>query len=114
MIILSIVLQIILGLGFLMFGIQKLISKNMKKGFNYFGYSNSFRIFTGIFEIASAITISIGIWIKPLAIIGSLMIIVTMIGAIFTHIKMKDSFNKMSIPLVLLVLGSIVTIINLL
>ena len=60
-----------------MFGYQKFTSEQMKKGFEYFGYSDSFRLFTGFFEIASAIVMIIRIWVDPLA---------TMIGAIMTHI----------------------------
>lgn len=108
----SVILQILLGIGFLMFGYQKFVSEDMKKGFQYFGYSDGFRIFTGFFEILSAIVLFIGIWIKPMATLGGLMIFITMIGAIFTHLKMKDGFKNMLMPIALLLLGGIVTILN--
>lgn len=109
---LSIVLQVLLGLGFLMFGYQKFTSEDMKTGFEYFGYSNSFRLFTGFFEILSAAVLIAGIWIKPLATVGGFMIVVTMIGAIFTHMKIKDAVKNMMMPFILLVLGAVVVILN--
>lgn len=112
MTILSIVLQILLGLGFILFGSKKFTSEDMKQGFKYFGYSDAFRVFTGFFEIASAIVIIIGIWVESLATIGGLMIVVTMIGAIMTHVKMKDPLKNMMMPIILLILGVIVTAIN--
>ncbi|MEH6942233.1 DoxX family protein [Bacillus sp. JJ722] len=110
--ILSTVLQVLLGIGFIMFGYQKFTSEDMKQGFKYFGYSDSFRLFTGFFEIASAIVILAGVWIEPLATIGGLMIVATMIGAIMTHIKMKDQLKNMMMPFFLLVLGIVVTALN--
>lgn len=35
-----------------------------------------------------------------------------MLGAIFTHYKVKDPVNKMMMPIVLLILGLIVLLIN--
>ena len=108
----SIILQVLLGIGFILFGYQKFTSEEMKKGFEYFGYSDSFRLFTGFFEIASAVVIMIGIWVAPLATIGGLMIVATMIGAIMTHIKIKDKIQGMLMPIVLLAMGIVVTALN--
>jgi|SRR5690625_3411733 len=108
----SIILQVLLGIGFIMFGYQKFVSEDMKQGFYHFGYNDAFRIFTGSFEIASAIVVLVGIWVKPLATIGGLMIVATMTGAILTHIKIKDEFKNMLMPIILFVLGVIVVILN--
>jgi putative oxidoreductase len=35
-----------------------------------------------------------------------------MIGAIFTHIKMKDTTKEMMMPIILLILGLVVLLIN--
>ncbi len=112
MLILSIILQVLLGLGFLMFGYQKFTSDDMKQGFHYFGYGDGFRVFTGLFEVVAGIIVLVGIWVSSLATVGGIMIVVTMIGAILTHIKMKDSVKNMSMPIILFVLGGVVTIIN--
>jgi|GEM_PF-1913596 len=110
--IITIIIQALLGLGFLMFGYQKFTSEDMKKGFEYFGYSNSFRIFTGSFEMLSAVVIIIGIWVKPLATIGGLMIVATMIGALITHLKIKDQVKNMIMPFILFIMAIVVVILN--
>jgi|SRR5699024_4497175 len=108
----SIILQVLLGLGFLMFGFQKFTSEDMKKGFDYFGYGDGFRVFTGFVEMSAAIIIIVGIWVKPLAVVGGIIIAVTMIGALLTHVKIKDQAKNMVMPFVLLLLGLTVGIIN--
>lgn len=110
--ILSIILQVLLGLGFFMFGYQKFTSEEMKQGFEYFGYGDGIRIFTGLFEVVTAVVIVIGIWVKPLATVGGLMIIATMVGAVLTHIKIKDELKNYSMPVLLLALGVVVTALN--
>ena len=111
--ILSIVLQVILGLGFIMFGLMKFGSKQMVEGFKHYGYPGWFRVFTGIVEVISAILVIAGIWNKTLAAWGGLFIVVTMIGAIFTHIKIKDTVQQMMMPIILFILGLVVLLLNL-
>ncbi|HTG71556.1 MAG TPA: DoxX family protein [Candidatus Udaeobacter sp.] len=111
--ILSIVLQVILGLGFLMFGLMKFGSKQMVEGFKHYGYPGWFRVFTGIVEVISAILVIAGIWNKTLAAWGGLFIVATMIGAIFTHIKIKDTVQQMMMPIILFILGLVVLLLNL-
>lgn len=112
MAVLSIVLQVLLGLGFIMFGYQKFVSDEMKQGFEYFGYGDGIRVFTGLFEVVAGIVILIGIWVNVLATIGGLMMIATMIGAILTHVKIKDELKGYMMPVILLVLSIVVTSIN--
>ena len=111
--ILSIVLQVILGLGFLMFGLMKFGSKQMVEGFKHYGYPGWFRVFTGIVEVISVILVIAGIWNKTLAAWGGLFIVATMIGAIFTHIKIKDTVQQMMMPIILFILGLVVLLLNL-
>lgn len=110
--VLSIMLQVLLGLGFLMFGYQKFVSEDMKQGFHYFGYGDGIRIFTGLFEVVTGIVIIVGIWLPILALLGGVMLVVTMIGAIGTHVKIKDRVKNMMMPIVLLVLGAVVTVLQ--
>jgi putative oxidoreductase len=49
-----------------------------------------------------AILVIAGIWKETLAAWGGLLIIVTMSGAIFTHIKVKDNVKQMMMPISLL------------
>ncbi|ANY67368.1 hypothetical protein BBD42_13460 [Paenibacillus sp. BIHB 4019] len=110
--IVSIVIQVLLGLGFLMFGLMKLGSKQMVDEFKRYGLPSGVRLFTGVAEIAAAALVVVGIWYSGLAAWGSLLIVVIMAGAIATHLKVKDPGSKMGMPLVLLVLGLIVLLLN--
>ena len=110
--VLSIILQVILGLGFLMFGFMKFGSKQMVEGFKHYGYPGWFRVFTGLVELISAALVIAGIWNETLAAWGGLFIVGTMIGAIFTHVKMKDTAKDMMMPIILLILGLVVLLIN--
>ena len=112
MTVLSIILQVLLGLGFLMFGFMKLSSKQMVEAFKQYGYLSAFRVFTGVVELAAALLVIGGIWNTTMAAWGGLVIVVTMLGAIFTHIKIKDAPKTMIMPIILLVLGLVVLIIN--
>lgn len=108
----SIILQVILGLGFIMFGLMKFFSKQMVEGFKHFGYPTGFRFFTGAVEIFAAILLIAGIWNGVLAAIGGFLVVMTMIGAILTHIKIKDTLQGMMMPIVLLVIGAVVLGLN--
>lgn len=108
----STILQVVLGLGFIMFGLMKFGSKQMVEGFKHYGYSAGFRIFTGVVEVAAAVLLIAGIWNGTLAAIGSFLVVATMIGAIFTHIKIQDKLKDMMMPIILLVLGAIVLALN--
>jgi putative oxidoreductase len=110
--ILSIVLQVLLGLGFLMFGFTKFGSKQMGDEFKRYGYPAGFRVLTGLVEVISAVLVIAGIWNDKLAAWGGLLIVVTMLGAIFTHIKIKDPTKKMMMPIILLILGLALSLIN--
>ncbi|MGJ9385191.1 DoxX family protein [Salipaludibacillus sp. CF4.18] len=110
--ILSIILQVLLGLGFLMFGFMKFGSKQMVEDFKNYGYPGWFRVFTGLVEVISAVLVIAGIWNETLAAWGGLFILATMIGAIFTHIKINDAVKNMMMPIILLILGLIVLLIN--
>ncbi|WLR42308.1 DoxX family protein [Bacillus carboniphilus] len=112
MTVLSIILQVLLGLGFLMFGVMKFGSKQMVDDFKNFGYPGWFRVFTGLMEIFSAVLVIAGIWNLSMAAWGGLLIVVTMMGAIFTHIKIKDTVKNMMMPIILLIFGLIVLLIN--
>lgn len=110
--ILSIVLQILLGIGFILFGLMKFGSKQMVESYRTYGYPGWFRMFTGLVEIAAAALLIAGIWNGTLAVWGSVLVIGTMIGAILTHIKIKDTMKNMGMPIILLVLGIVVFLIH--
>jgi len=112
MAILSIVLQILLGIGFILFGMMKFGSKQMVDNFQTYGYPAWFRFFSGLVEVGAAVLLIAGIWNGTLAAWGALLVVATMIGALLTHIKIKDTMKNMMMPFVLLVLGAVVLLIH--
>jgi len=105
-----IVLQAILGLMFLMAGLMKLGAKQRVEMFQHYGYPQWFRVVTGIVEIVGGAGMIIGIWSPVLAPLAGLWLGITMIGAIFTHIRVKDSAKATLPALVLLILSLLVVI----
>lgn len=110
--IVAMVLQILLGLMFLMAGFMKLGSKQQIESFNRYGYSQGFRVFTGWVELIGAIGLLLGIWYPVLAMLAGLLIAVTMIGAIFTHLKLKDPTKELALPIILLIASLVITILR--
>ncbi|HLR79762.1 MAG TPA: DoxX family protein [Bacillota bacterium] len=110
--ILAIILQIILGLGFLMFGWMKFTSEQMVKGFEHFGLPQWFRIVTGIFEWIGAVGMIVGIWYPQIAIFSGIWLAIIMFFAIVTHIRAKDPLSQSTMAFVLLVLSVVVALIN--
>jgi uncharacterized membrane protein YphA (DoxX/SURF4 family) len=95
-----------------MVGFMKFGSKQMVDEFGRYGYPDGFRIFTGLVEVIAAVLVISGIWNDKLDAWGGLLIVGTMLGAIITHIKVKDPVNRMMMPIVLLILGIILVLIH--
>ncbi|MBA2937633.1 DoxX family protein [Paenibacillus sp. CGMCC 1.16610] len=111
--ILSIVLQIILGIGFLLFGFMKFGSKQMVDEFKRYRLSSGMRIFTGLVEVLSAAIIIIGIWVSPYALIGAILMAITMFVAALVHlVRVKDPAGKAMMPIFLFILAVIVIVLN--
>src|SRR5699024_12746013 len=100
--ILAIILQIILGLGFLMFGWMKFTSEQMVKGFEHFGLRQWIGIVTGIFEWIGAVGMIVGIWYPQIAIFSGICLVFIMSFAILTHIRATDTLSHSTIAFVLL------------
>lgn len=110
--ILSIVLQIILGIGFLLFGFMK-FGNQMAAEFKRYRLSSGMRIFTGLVEVLSAAIIIIGIWVSPYALVGAILMAITMFVAALVHlVRVKDPVAKAMMPIILFILAVIVIILN--
>ncbi|QKG85283.1 DoxX family protein [Kroppenstedtia pulmonis] len=109
---LSVILQVILGLGFLFFGVTKFISKQMVEGFEHFGLPQWLRVVTGVLEILGAAGLIVGIWNPVIAILSSIGLAITMFFAILTHARARDPFSSMVMPGILLILLVIVAFLN--
>lgn len=109
---LAVILQIILGLGFLLFGVTKFISKQMVEGFEHFGLPQWLRVVTGILEILGAAGLIVGIWNPVIAILSSVGLAIIMFFAVLTHARARDPFSSMIMPSVLFILLVIVAFLH--
>ncbi|WP_035405888.1 MULTISPECIES: DoxX family protein [Bacillaceae] len=105
------ILQILLGLAFLFFGFNKFGSK-MNEEFTRYGYPQWFKIVTGIVELVSGAFLLAGYWNDQLTAWGSLLATLTMLGAVVTHLKVKDAGSKYTVPVVLLLLSALLLYLN--
>lgn len=112
--ILAYVLQGLLTLMFLMAGYGKVTGSKMHvEGFKHWRLPQWFRVVTGIVELVGAAALIIGYWEHSWAAAGALLLGITAIGGVFTHIRVKDSFKQTSTILFLGILAFIVFFIYL-
>ncbi|WP_054024600.1 DoxX family protein [Bacillus sp. FJAT-28004] len=98
--ILALILQGLLGLMFLMAGLGKISGAKMHvDGFKQWGLPQWFRVVTGVVELVAAIALVIGFWEQSWAAAGALLLGVTAIGGILTHVRVKDSL-KQTFPII--------------
>jgi uncharacterized membrane protein YphA (DoxX/SURF4 family) len=103
---LSTILAAILGIAFLGAGIPKLTGQQkMVDSFGGWGYAPSVRIATGSVEVLAAAMMLIGIAAPALAITGALLVICVMIGALWTHQRVRDPVAELAPAAVLLALA---------
>ena len=96
-----------------MFGLMKFGAKQMKQEFQRYGFSQGFRIFTGLIELTGAVGLILGIWYPQFTVLAGILLALTMIGALITHIRIKDPGKTMGAPFLLLILSIVVTTMNL-
>ncbi len=107
--ILAYVLQAILILMFALAGIGKVAGSSMHvKNFEHWRLPQWFRVVTGIVEIVGAALLLMGYWTIDYALAGSLVLGITGIGGIITHMRVKDSFKDASTILSFAIISFIV------
>lgn len=100
--ILSIVLQSLLALAFLVAGCGKIFGAKMHvEGFDHWRLPQWFRVVTGLVELVGAAALIYGYWEPGWMTAGALLLGVTAVGGVVTHLRAKDSFNQM-LPILLL------------
>ncbi|NRD78507.1 DoxX family protein [Bacillus sp. BRMEA1] len=110
--IVTIILEIILGIGYVIVGFMKFGAKEPVESFKQYGYSVGFRILVGIAEILGGIGMLIGIWSKLAGSLAGLWIVVIMLGALVTQIRAKSHANEVMLPVYFLVLALVVPVLN--
>jgi hypothetical protein len=97
------VLAGVLGVVFLMGGGTKLAGIRMQRdNFRKWHYPDSFRVFTGAWELVGAALLLIGIAVHGVGIAGAALILAAMLGAVYTHLVRVPEPRALAAPAVLL------------
>ncbi|WP_043930809.1 DoxX family protein [Bacillus sp. EB01] len=111
--ILAYVLQGLLAAMFLMAGSGKITGSKMHvDNFTHWRLPQWFRVVTGLVEVASALALIVGYWHPSWAAAGALLLGITGIGGVVTHLRAKDPFKQTVTILVLGVLAFVLLYIR--
>ncbi|MDU0200803.1 DoxX family protein [Paenibacillus sp. MAH-36] len=103
--IIAIILQVILGIFFMITG-TRIISGKMAKEFSRFGLPSIFNFLTGFLEIIGSIGMIVGIWYPLVALLAGLLLGATMLAAAFTLLVIaRDPFTKSFAAIILCLLS---------
>ena len=106
-----ILVQVVLGLLFLAIGSMTVAGRQMfVDNFRRFGYPQWFRVVTGSLEVLGGLGLLIGIWVPWLAALASAGLSLVMLGAILTHVRTRESWQKILLPAVIGALAILVTV----
>ncbi len=110
MVIVSFIVQVLLGLFFTPEGVIKWTHIGPSTArFVHFRYPNWFRYVTGIVELLVGIGLLVGLWLPSLVAPAALLLIVEMLVAIYSHlVRGKDRLSDLLPALVFLVLAVVV------
>ena len=104
-----IIIQVVLGLLFVGIGSMTIAGRKMfVENFRRFGYPQWFRIVTGSLEVLGGLGLLIGIWLPWLAALASTGLTLVMLGAVFTQVRTRESWQKIVFPLVV---GALVVVV---
>ena len=71
------------------------------EAFRHFGYPQWFRVVTGSLEVLGGLGLIIGIWVPWLAALASAGLTLVMLGAILTHVRIREPLQKVALPIVM-------------
>ena len=102
----------VLGVLFVFSGGMKLAGpKVIRDNFEHWRYPASFRVFTGVWEVAGAALLLAGIPFHPLGVAGAGLILAAMVGAIYTHVVRVPEPRAAVLPTVLLAGAAAATVL---
>jgi putative oxidoreductase len=109
--ILIIIIQVVLGLLFVLIGSMTVAGRKMfVENFRHFGYPQWFRVVTGSLEVLGGLGLLIGIRLPWLAALASAGLTLVMLGAILTQVRLREPLQKIALPIVLGVLAIVVAV----
>lgn len=103
--------QGLLGLAMVAAGSGKLIGIDLSvKDFERYGYPEWFRYVTGVIETTGGLGLLVGLLFAPmLAVLGGMLIVATMIGALLTHqFRVDDPLWRSVVPVIYAIAGLLV------
>jgi putative oxidoreductase len=106
------IVQGLLGLIMVGAGSAKLLGIDLaKKDFERYGYPEWFFVVTGGIEVVGGLGLLVGLVFAPmLAVLGGMLLIATMAGAILTHlVRVDDPLWRVVGPAIYLIAGLVVT-----
>ena len=106
------VIQLVLGILFVGAGLIKCNPKSTSKDFERFDFPKWFKYVSGIIEIGSGLLVLYGLIHPTAAAWGGGLIAITMIGAVYSQLKVGDSFKNILFPLIVLGLSLFVLVLN--
>jgi len=107
---LSQVLQVVIALS--IWVVWVLRHDAIEAEFRHFGFTNRFRDFIGATKISLAALLIAGIWFPALIPFSALSMAVLMVGAQFTHLRVKNPLPKFVPSFTLLLLSVCVYLLH--
>lgn len=105
------IIQGLLVIGFIAFGMMKLTGNPMQvQAFNSLGYPLGFMYFVGACEVLGAIGLLVGFWKSKLGLLASGGLVLLMAGAAFSHLKAGQGMGAALPAVILLILSLFVFI----
>lgn len=91
----AMVLKGMLAFIFIAAGAGKVLGLKMhRENFAHWRLPQWFRVATGIVELAGAVLLIIGFWQFDFTAVGALLLGMTCIGGVLTHLRVKDGFKE--------------------
>ena len=103
------ILQGLLVLVFFVSGGQKLLGfEQLVVEFGRYGYPLWFMYVTGLVEVTAALGLLVGLFRPSITPLAALLLVGTILGALFTHVRIEDALQEMIGPTVLLLIAATV------
>ncbi|RAV21121.1 DoxX family protein [Paenibacillus contaminans] len=105
MTIVTVVLQSLLSLAFLFSGLSKIAGAKMQvEVFEHVKLPQWFRVVTGVLMLAGVGGLVAGFWHEGVLSLAALWIACIMLGAVLSHVRVRDSFKQLFPALLLMIL----------